>query len=134
MPRGAGAPVRAAGALAVAGGRRRDVRVAMLTRPIAISPTIRVGSISDEATDQHSGTFLARQWAHHENSRCTAVGSTPAPTLSGRWGDSLPRLPHVDAPYGLGVPECGDELADEHAVLGHALGTARDLIALAGID
>src|SRR5215212_5848135 len=42
---------------------------------------------------------------------------------SGRWGDSLPRLPHVDAPYGLGVPECGDELADEHAVLGHALGT-----------
>src|SRR3954462_2804662 len=28
----------------------------------------------------------------------TAVGSTPAPTLSERWGDSLPRLPHVDAP------------------------------------
>src|SRR3954464_3481092 len=27
-----------------------------------------------------------------------AVGSTPAPTLSERWGDSLPRLPHVDAP------------------------------------
>ena len=24
------------------------------------------------------------------------VGSTPAPTLSERWGDSLPRLPHVD--------------------------------------
>src|SRR3954465_81199 len=36
-----------------------------------------------------------------------AVGSTPAPTLSERWGDSLPRLPHVDAPGGLGVPEWG---------------------------
>src|SRR3954470_4438335 len=33
-----------------------------------------------------------------------AVGSTPAPTLSERWGDSLPRLPHVDAPDGLSVP------------------------------
>src|SRR3954462_6725511 len=36
-----------------------------------------------------------------------AVGSTPAPTLSERWGDSLPRLPHVDAPDGLSVPEEG---------------------------
>src|SRR4051812_31256347 len=36
-----------------------------------------------------------------------AVGSTPAPTLSERWGDSLPRLPHVDAPDGLSVPEWG---------------------------
>ena len=60
--------------------------------------------------------------------------STPAPTLSERWGDSLPRLPHVDAPYGLGMPECGDGLADEHAVLGHALGTARDLIAYARMN
>src|SRR3954463_11504271 len=34
-----------------------------------------------------------------------AVGSTPAPTLSKRWGDSLPRLPHVDAPDGISVPE-----------------------------
>src|SRR5215213_4437746 len=33
-----------------------------------------------------------------------AVGSTPAPTLSERWGDSLPRLPHVDAPDGISVP------------------------------
>jgi hypothetical protein len=29
----------------------------------------------------------------------------------------------------LFMDEEGDELADEHAVLGHALGTARDLIA-----
>src|SRR3954449_6946620 len=36
-----------------------------------------------------------------------AVGSTPAPTLSERWGDSLPQLPHVDAPDGLSVPEWG---------------------------
>ena len=48
----------------------------------------------------------------------------------GTMGRLAPALPHVDAPYGLGVPECGDELADEHAVLGHALDTARDLIAL----
>src|SRR3954451_18000186 len=34
-----------------------------------------------------------------------AVGSTPDPTRSERWGDSLPRLPHVDAPDGLSVPE-----------------------------
>src|SRR4051794_38358728 len=34
-----------------------------------------------------------------------AVGATPAPTLSERWGDSLPRLPHVDAPDGNNVPE-----------------------------
>src|SRR3954453_6427770 len=34
----------------------------------------------------------------------------------------------------LFVDECGDELADEHAVLGHALDMARDLIALARID
>src|SRR3954454_120249 len=33
------------------------------------------------------------------------VGSTPAPTRSERWGDSLPRLPHVDAPDGIEVPE-----------------------------
>src|SRR4051794_23669424 len=36
-----------------------------------------------------------------------AVGSTPAPTRSEQWGDSLPRLPHVDAPDGLSVPEWG---------------------------
>src|SRR4051795_5032695 len=34
-----------------------------------------------------------------------AVGSTPAPTRSERWGDSLPRLPHVDAPDGNNLPE-----------------------------
>src|SRR3954468_10504910 len=34
----------------------------------------------------------------------------------------------------LFVDECGDELADEHAVLGHALDTARDLIAYARMD
>src|SRR5215212_4078276 len=33
-----------------------------------------------------------------------AVGSTPAPTPSDRRGDSLPRLPHVDAPDGISVP------------------------------
>src|SRR3982750_2012512 len=34
----------------------------------------------------------------------------------------------------LFVDECGDELADEHAVLGHALDTARDLIAYARMN
>jgi hypothetical protein len=34
----------------------------------------------------------------------------------------------------LFVDECGDELADEHAVLGHALDTARDLIAYARLS
>src|SRR4051812_15758292 len=56
-----------------------------------LSPAGMAASLA--APDQHSGTFLARQCAHHENCRCTAVGSTPAPTLSERWGDSLPRLP-----------------------------------------
>jgi hypothetical protein len=34
----------------------------------------------------------------------------------------------------LFMDEEGDELADEHAVLGHALGTARDLIAYARMN
>ena len=131
MPRGAGAPVRAAGG-ARSGGRPTQGCSRRHAHPPHryLPATIRVGNISDEAPDQHSGTFLARQCAYHENCRCTAVGSTPAPTLSERWGDVLRYHPSVCSLWPWYATECGDELADEHAVLGHALGTARDLIAL----
>ena len=102
----------------MAGGRRRDVRVAMLTRLIAISPTIRVGSISDEATDQHSGTFLSeamrlsRKLSLH-SSRLHAGSDTV-----GTMGRLAPAITPCGCSYSLGVPECGDELATSMGCLG----------------